>query len=96
MAYYFESGTKTFKYITVEGLKSSDYTLRSKTINHISNFPIGHFAPITRNCTIYLMGGWDGNNNHYNTCWELDLERSTMMKKQDVKNRRRFFGGAVA
>ena len=39
VAYSFETGTKTFKYITVEGVKSNNFTYKYKTINHISNFP---------------------------------------------------------
>ena len=57
VAYSFEYNTKTFKCITVEGVKSNNFSYKSVPIKHIANFPKYHFAPMTRKGAIYLIGG---------------------------------------
>ena len=57
-----------FKYITVQDIKSKNIKYKFKAINHISNFPSFHYAPMTQNGTIYLIGGYS-NNTQFETCW---------------------------
>ena len=95
LAYYFKFKSKIFNYITVEDVNTNRFEYRSVAIKHTSNFPGYYYAPMTYDGHVFLIGGSKDNKTSLNTCWELDLENLSMIKKQSMESKRCSFGGVV-